>query len=146
MSLSDRIPNLVQPAANRYCGGMVDETALAEARDAGVRHVVNLRPDAETPDFNEAEAAAAIGLTYHHLPIAGPDDLDEANVRRFDQIMNQVGDESALVHCASGNRVGALFALRAGWLEGQTPDAALALGRSHGLTKMEPAVAKLLAG
>lgn len=146
MSLNDRIPNLVQPADNCYCGGMVDETALAEARDAGVRHVVNLRPDAETPDFNEAEAVAAIGLTYHHLPIASPEDLNESNVRRFDEIMDHVGDEPALVHCASGNRVGALFALRAGWLKGQAPDVALALGRSHGLTKMEPAVEKLLAG
>ncbi|CAN0336053.1 unnamed protein product, partial [Chrysoparadoxa australica] len=89
---------------------------------------------------------AAIGLTYHHLPIASPEDLNESNVRRFDEIMVPVGDEPALVHCASGNRVGALFALRAGWLKGQAPDAALALGRSHGLTKMEPAVEKLLAG
>ena len=144
MSLNDHIPNLAQPADNCYCGGMVDQAALVAARDAGVRHVVNLRPDAETPDFNEAEAVAAIGLIYHHLPIAGPDDLNDANVRRFDEVMGEVGDESALVHCASGNRVGALFALRAGWLKGQAPDAALALGRSHGLTKMEPAVAKLL--
>jgi len=50
-----------------------------------------------------------------------------------------------LVHCMSGNRVGALFALRAFWLQGMSAVEALAVGRRYGLTKLEPLVVQILA-
>ena len=45
----------------------------------------------------------------------------------------------------SGNRVGALFALRAHWLQGLPAVEALAVGRRYGLTKLEPLVMQILA-
>jgi hypothetical protein len=50
-----------------------------------------------------------------------------------------------LVHCGSSNRVGALLALRAAWLKGATLEAALAAGRSAGLTGLESAVRSAIA-
>ena len=49
-----------------------------------------------------------------------------------------------LVHCGSGNRVGALFALRAAWLQGVAPAQAVALGRAAGMTALEPAIRGIL--
>jgi hypothetical protein len=49
-----------------------------------------------------------------------------------------------MVHCASGNRVGALLALRANRLEGASPEDALELGLDAGLTRLEPAVREAL--
>jgi hypothetical protein len=49
-----------------------------------------------------------------------------------------------VIACASGNRVGALLALREFWLEDAEPEAALALGKAAGLTRLEPSVRLLL--
>ena len=49
-----------------------------------------------------------------------------------------------LVSCATSNRVGAMFALKAGWLEGAAHEAAMALGQRAGLKGLAPVVAKLL--
>jgi len=46
----------------------------------------------------------------------------------------------ALVHCASGNRIGALFALQAFHLDGRTAAEALAIGKQAGMTRAEPVV------
>ena len=50
---------------------------------------------------------------------------------------------TTLVHCASGNRVGALIALQHG-LESGDVDAAIAEGKRWGLTRLEPVVRNAL--
>ena len=49
-----------------------------------------------------------------------------------------------LVHCASGNRVGALIALADYWLNGVGNSEALAHGLQAGLTKLEKDVRQVL--
>ena len=56
------------------------------------------------------------------------------------QLVSDPAQGPLLLHFATGNRVGALTALKAVWLDGMTPDAALVLGRATGLTRLEPAV------
>jgi protein tyrosine phosphatase (PTP) superfamily phosphohydrolase (DUF442 family) len=79
-----------------------------------------------------------------HLPIQGGYDLNQANAQKLDQCLNAAGDQPILVHCMSGNRVGALFALRAYWLQGASPEQALAIGLKYGLTKLEPVIRQML--
>jgi hypothetical protein len=51
------------------------------------------------------------------------------------------------VHCASSNRVGAMAALRAAWIDGRPTEEALQIGRAWGLKSLEPTVrARLEAG
>lgn len=126
-------------------GGQPDASTLAALKAAGVRQVLNLRPAAEDPSFDTAAVAGQLGFVYHALPINGPAGLTLDNVRRFDALLATIGDAPTLVHCASGNRVGALFALRAAWLHGKTADEAMAEGARAGLTQMAAAVAPLLA-
>ena len=45
-----------------------------------------------------------------------------------------------LLHCGSGNRVGALLALAAFHVDGRPADAALQYGLDSGLTRLEPVV------
>jgi hypothetical protein len=49
-----------------------------------------------------------------------------------------------LVHYASSNRVGALFALKSHFIDGCDVETALADGRAAGLKDQEPAVRALL--
>ena len=131
-----------QSEPNIYTGGQPE--SFAEVAQAGVKHVINLRPDAETPELDEAAEVAQNGMTYHHLPISGPGDLNRDNVEKLDALLAQIGKEPVLVHCASSNRVGALAALRAAWLQDKSNSEALAIGEAWGLTKMRPAVEQIL--
>jgi protein tyrosine phosphatase (PTP) superfamily phosphohydrolase (DUF442 family) len=49
-----------------------------------------------------------------------------------------------MVYCASGNRVGALFACHAKWHGALSLEEALAFGNARGLRQMEPMVRQLL--
>ena len=53
-------------------------------------------------------------------------------------------DKSTLLHCSSGNRVGALIALAAFWCEGLTAQESLDKGLQAGLTKLLPQIKQLL--
>lgn len=134
------LPNVAFPAPGRIASGRLQASDMAALQAAGVREVIDLSLDSETPDFDEAAAMQRAGITYHNLPIAGAGDLNTANVKRFDHLLADAGSKQTLVHCASGNRVGALIALRAATLGGQSVDQAIAEGRRWGLKSLEPAV------
>lgn len=124
--------------------GRLQPDDVTGLRDSGIRHVIDLTPDHETPGFDEAAAVRAAGLGYSNLPLAGASDLTPENVRAFDALLRDAG-RPVLVHCASGNRVGAMAALRAAWVEGRSEEESLAIGRAWGLKGLEPAVrARLL--
>lgn len=140
------IKNLNAPAAGYLVGGQPDAAQLVALADVGVIHVVNLRPSSELPDFDEARLATAAGLHYHSLPVDGAAGLTLTNVRELDRLMLEAGSEKVFLHCSSGNRVGALLALRAAMLYGADKKSALATGKAWGLTSLEPEVRRLLAG
>ena len=54
------------------------------------------------------------------------------------------GSQPVVLHCASSNRVGALLAMKAFYVDEATPEEALALARKAGITRMEPAVRQKL--
>ena len=138
------LPNVIHPSARLAVGGQPTASQLVDARAMGLKQIINLRPTTEDAGFDEASEATGMGIGYHCLPISGPGDLTIENVRRFDALLKQAGDASTLVHCASGNRVGALFALRAAWRQGQDTETALQVGKQHGLTSMLHAVREIL--
>jgi uncharacterized protein (TIGR01244 family) len=138
------IPNAVQPAEHLLIGGQPNEAALREAAAAGIQVVVNLRGENEEIDFDEAQLVNELGMTYLRLPISGASDLTAENVDAFRQLLDTIGTQPTLMHCGSGNRVGALFALQAG-AEGADMETAIEHGRAHGLTSLEGAVRDRLA-
>ncbi len=124
--------------------GRLQASDIPALKRAGTRQVIDLSLDSETPDFDEAAAVRAAGIGYHNLPIRGAGDLTRDRVVQFDRLLREAGEQPTLVHCASSNRVGAMIALRAALLGGQSTDAALAEGRRWGLKSLEPAVRERL--
>ncbi|MFT3670154.1 MAG: sulfur transferase domain-containing protein [Pseudoxanthomonas sp.] len=86
----------------------------------------------------------ALGMTYIALPISGKEDIGAANAQALHALL-QGREGKVLLHCASGNRVGALLALGAAQIDGLPADDALALGRAAGLKSLEPVVVEQLA-
>lgn len=138
------LPNVSFPAPHRIASGSLQASDIATLKKAGVREVIDLRANSETPDFDEQAAVRDAGIIYHNLPISGASDLSRSNVKRFNQLLADAGDRRTLVHCASSNRVGAMIALRAALIQGQSTEAALAEGRRWGLRSMEPLVRERL--
>jgi uncharacterized protein (TIGR01244 family) len=138
-----RLPNAWYPEPNRIASGALDEETIGKLRKAGIKHVINLRTMQEMAGFDEAAALAAQGITYSHLPITA-ETLDKEHARKLDELLEQAGSEPTLVHCASGNRVGALIALRAAWIHGRPTEEAIEEGRRWGLAGLENKVRALL--
>ena len=76
--------------------------------------------------------------------MAGAGGLTRENVMVLSEILEEASSENTVLYCASSNRVGGLLALKAYWLDGVEPDAALEIGRQAGLTGLESAVQELL--
>lgn len=143
-SVLSTLPRHVALDDRLHVSGQPTPEAVARLAEAGISVLIDLRPDAETPGVDKKANATAAGLTYHALPIASPADLTRENVAAFDQLLKQSADKGVLMHCASGNRVGAMLALRAHWIEGKSPEEALAIGKAAGMTSMADAVAEKL--
>jgi uncharacterized protein (TIGR01244 family) len=83
---------------------------IAQAAEAGIRTIINNRPDGEEPGQPAGaeieEAAKAAGLSYRHIPIAGG--FSEAEVEAMAEAL-EAGP--ALAFCRSGTRSTYLWAL-----------------------------------
>ncbi len=95
-----------------YFAGQPTQEALREARRRGVKVVVNLRPDDEMTtrvDFDEAALVRELGMAYVSIPVT-PDSLSVAEMDRLQEALSRTTGP-VLIHCASSNRVGGLWAL-----------------------------------
>jgi len=144
-SIAPAIPNARTPLAGVLSGGQPTPEQIAEAATGGFHTVINLRgPDEPGYEWEQAAVERA-GMRYVHIPVARATDLTRENVERLDAALRSAIDAGpVLLHCASGNRIGAMLALREAWLRGTDPAEALRLGRAAGLTKLEPDVRALL--
>ncbi len=139
------IRNAKMPAEDLLVGGQPTPEQLAEVAKAGFHTVVNLRASGEQSEWDEAEKSAELGMAYFALPIASGKDLTADKARRLDEILSSIDALPALVHCASGNRVGALLALKAFYVEGDDTETALRKGTEAGLTGLTDIVKEHLA-
>ena len=83
-------------------------------------------------------------MTFTRIPVASSSDLNRENVELLSTALAE-GAGKAVVYCKSGNRVGALLALKAFWIDGVGAEEAMAFGREAGVTRLEPAVQKIIA-
>jgi protein tyrosine phosphatase (PTP) superfamily phosphohydrolase (DUF442 family) len=137
------LPGACQPLEGVIACGLPTEQELREAHQGGLRTVINLCPVAEQK-IDEQALITGLGMRYVHLPIAGPADLTRANAMRLAELLADPTARPLMVHCASGNRVGALFALKAFFADGTDRDTALAAGRTTGLKALEGAVSGII--
>lgn len=132
----------VTPVSNITSSGQPDNEALKVFADSGYVAVIDLRGPDEDRGLEEASAVEANNMQYIALPIVGGDAINYENAQALDNVLSGL-DGPVLLHCGSGNRVGALLALRAS-LAGADDEEALEYGRSAGLTRLEPLVKERL--
>jgi len=134
-------PSLLE-SRQYFSTGQPDETILKMAKAAGYVAVVDLRTEAEDRGMDEPAVVEAAGLDYYSIPVAGAKGTTFANARALDDVLADI-DGPVLLHCRTGNRVGALLALRASQ-NGASREEALEIGRNAGMTSLEEAVIERL--
>lgn len=127
----------------QVASGQPDGAALDVLKEAGFTTVIDMRAAGEDRGMDEATEVAARNMQYISFPIAAADDISYANARELERLLSSTAGP-VLVHCASGNRVGALYALREK-LAGASDEEALAVGKAAGLTRLEPVVVEQFA-
>ncbi len=139
---SAEITNLNAPQVDKLASGQPTQEQLQILAASGVRHIIDLRVPGER-DWDESALVRSLGMEYHSIPVSGATGVTSENAAALNSLLAQIGDEPVLMHCASGNRVGALVAVseRDG---GASVDAAIAEGRRWGLNQMEPRVREIL--
>ena len=129
----DGVRNLSRDG-NVYFAGQPTEDALGEAVRRDIKVVVNLRGDQEMAskvDFDEPAMVEKLGMDYVSIPIT-PKSLSVADADRLHEILSGTRGP-VLIHCASANRVGALWALYLHRHRGVGLDTAIDLGRKAGM-------------
>lgn len=99
----------------------------------GYRSVLNLRGEGEDLGFDERQAAADRGITYHHVGFSSADQLTDEVFGEVRQILSEQQNHPILVHCASANRVGAVWLAHRVLDDGLEYENALAEAKTVGL-------------
>jgi uncharacterized protein (TIGR01244 family) len=114
--------------------GRLDRTDIDALARAGVRTIVNNRPDGEDPGQLPAteakQLATAHGIAYHHIPITAAT-LTLADVDSFAATVRDAA-EPVVAHCRSGTRSALLWALTR-MREGADPLALISEAARHGI-------------
>lgn len=139
------ITGFAAPAPHVFTSGQPTQEQFAKLKDVGITRIICLRAADEEGTGFEEEAAKAAGLHFVRLPVAGKDGLTRPNVETLAKELQAAGDSDTLVCCHTSNRVGAMLALKAAWIDGKPQAAAIELGKQAGMKKLEPAVVELLA-
>ncbi len=100
------IHNASQPEEGLMAAGQPTAEQLGALAEAGFRSVIDMRTAAEDRGFDEAAESARLGLAYRSIPI-GRELASEQLSEVFDAL--DQAERPLLVHCASSNRVGALY-------------------------------------
>ncbi|WP_206485222.1 sulfur transferase domain-containing protein [Thalassotalea sp. G2M2-11] len=134
--------NVMLPNEHLIVGSQPSIADLKLLKEKGVKTVVNLRPHTEANDFNEQEVVEQLSLSYCHIPVAGLNDCTLDACQSLQQIL--LANEPCLIHCATGNRVGALIALKSFWLEQLPVEQSIEYGKQAGLTILEAGVREII--
>lgn len=129
------ISNYTKVDAVVACGGATETSALEGLKADGFRSVINLRMASENgANIAENQATAkALGLNYFHLPFSG-NAPDPAVVDQFLGVISDTANQPVYVHCASANRVGAMWLVKRVLQDGWAVDKATAEAKAIGLS------------
>lgn len=126
------VTNYTRVDATVACAGATPVQALPEIKKNGFVSVVNFRMATEQgANIDEAKATAAqLGLKYIHLPFQTPTpEVAEAFLKAAADRSNQ----PMYIHCASANRVGAMWFIKRVKLDGWDTERAMKEAETIGL-------------
>lgn len=132
------ITNFLRVNQQICTGGQPRLEDLEKMKAEGIRAIINLRQASEYDAAAEEAKAKEVGLKYVHIPVNGREMKDEY-AEEFLKATDEAENRPAFIHCASANRVGALWmirrVLRDGWSLEKAEEEAKKIGlRSEALT------------
>jgi uncharacterized protein (TIGR01244 family) len=126
------VSNYTPVDATVACAGATPVEAIPEIKRKGFASIINFRmPQEKGANIEESKAAAEkAGLTYIHLPHQTPTpEIAEA----FLKAIADPANNPVYIHCASANRVGAMWFIKRVKLDGWDVDRAMKEAETIGL-------------
>ena len=127
-------PPLAELTPDLSATGKLDRSDIEALAAAGVKTIINNRPDGEDPGQLPAEEArrlaAAHGIAYHHIPVTAAT-LSRADVDAFAAAL-AVAPRPIVAHCRSGTRSTLLWALTR-LRDGADPQVLIATAARYGI-------------
>jgi uncharacterized protein (TIGR01244 family) len=107
------ITNFAKLETTIACGGATTPEAVPEIKKMGYVAIINMRVASEPGANVDAEAAAAkdAGIRFYHIPFAAATP-DPAVADQFLKTITAPENNPAYIHCASGNRVSAMWMIK----------------------------------
>jgi len=112
--------------------GQPSAEALEQASLDGLQTVIDLRREEETPDLDEAALVNGLGMNYVQRQVGRPDDLTPELFAEMRTLLAN-SKKPLLLHCASSNRVGAVWLVYRATEGGLTIEEATAEAQMVGL-------------
>jgi len=127
--------NFAQLETTVACGGATTPEAVPEIKKLGFKSIINLRLPNEAGANIDAEAAAAktAGINFYSIPFSGQQP-DPAVADKFLDTITAPGNEPAYIHCAAGNRAGAMWMIKRLAIDHWDADRAFTEAAALGLT------------
>lgn len=127
--------NVTRVDATVACAGATRTEAFPEIKKRGFASILNLRRDQEPgADIAAARAAAtAAGLKFIHIPVDGARP-DPAAADAFLKAVTDRANQPVFIHCASANRVAAMWLIKRVVVDGWEIPKATAEAEAIGLT------------
>jgi len=91
-----------------YLAGQPSADDLRLVAKQGIKTVINLRT-AEELAFDEKAVLKELKLEYHHIPFRAPETLTDKVFDETRKLLRSDKSRPVLLHCASANRVGAVW-------------------------------------
>jgi uncharacterized protein (TIGR01244 family) len=107
------VTNFARLETTIACAGATTPEAVPEIKKMGYASIINMRLATESGANVEGEAAAAkaAGINFLHIPFNGSSP-DPAVADEFLKAISMPENNPAFIHCASGNRVSAMWMIK----------------------------------
>ena len=138
------IENVAAPMPGLLTTAQPTAEQVAELQALGYDRFISFQVANEPGAGWEEAGIPGAGGTFQRIPVGSPDDLTRENVQALAAALESTDGEDTVLYCASSNRVGAMLALKAFWLDGASPEEALSLGRRAGMRALEPDVRRIM--
>ncbi len=128
--LSSKVKNYNRATPLLATSGAIDSAAINELAQKGITTIINLRTEGEGA-LKEQEQVEAAGMVYINIPVNGGSITDEEALVKLTDALDNISSPT-LLHCGSGNRVGALLT-RYYLVKGEPEEVAFEKGRTAGM-------------
>ena len=129
------VTNFAKLETTIACGGATTPEAVPELKKMGYASIVNMRLATEPGANVEGEAAAAktAGINFIHIPFSAATP-DPTVADHFLRVIAAPENNPAYIHCASGNRVSAMWMIKRLVVDRWDTDQAFTEATALGLT------------